>query len=54
MSYQTVKTVEDPFGDQKLLVLRLLEHQREHHCAELSSRQCLSGRLSSEAALAGT
>ena len=43
VSYQTVKTVEDPFGDQKLLVLRLLEHQREHHCAELSSRQCLSG-----------
>ena len=43
VAYRTVKSVEDPFGDQKLLVLRLLEHQREHHCAELSSRQCLSG-----------
>lgn len=43
LSYQTVKTVTDPFGDHKLLVVQLLEHQREHHYAEVSSRQCLSG-----------
>lgn len=43
VSYRTVKTVSDPFGDHKLLVLQLLEHQREHHYAEVSSRQCLSG-----------
>ena len=43
VSYRTVKTVSDPFGDHKLLVLQLLEHQREHHYAEISSRQCLSG-----------
>ena len=41
--YQTVKTVADPLADQKLLVLQLLEHQRTHHYAEVSSRQCLSG-----------
>lgn len=43
LEYKTVKTVSDPFGDQKLLVIQLLEHQRQHHYAELSSRQCLSG-----------
>lgn len=43
IQYKTVKTVIDPFGDHKLLVLQLLEHQREHHYAEVSSRQCLSG-----------
>ena len=43
IEYRTVKTVSDPFGDQKLLVVQLLEHQREHHYAEVSSRQCLSG-----------
>ena len=26
-----------------MLVMQLLEHQREHHYAEVSSRQCLSG-----------
>ena len=36
--YQTVKTVTDPMADHQLL-----EHQREHHYAEISSRQCLSG-----------
>ena len=41
--YKTVKTIDDPFADLKLLTLRLLEHQREHHYAEISSRQCLSG-----------
>lgn len=43
IQYQTVKTVSDPFGEQKLLTLQLLEHQRTHHYAEVSSRQCLSG-----------
>lgn len=43
IEYRTVKTVTDPFGDHKLLVVQLLEHQREHHYAEVSSRQCLSG-----------
>ena len=43
IQYQTVKTVSDPFGDYRLLVMQLLEHQREHHYAEASSRQCLSG-----------
>lgn len=43
VQYQTVKTVTDPFADQKLLVLQLLEHQRSHHYAEVASRQCLSG-----------
>ncbi len=43
LQYKTVKTVSDPFGDHKLLVVQLLEHQRQHHYAEVSSRQCLSG-----------
>lgn len=43
IQYKTVKTVTNPFGDHKLLVMQLLEHQREHHYAEISSRQCLSG-----------
>lgn len=41
--YHTVSTIEDPFSDHKLLVLRLLEHQKTHAMAELTSRQCLSG-----------
>lgn len=41
--YQTVKTVTDPMADHRQLVAQLLEHQREHHYAEISSRQCLSG-----------
>ncbi len=43
IQYKTVKTVSDPFGDHRMLVMQLLEHQREHHYAEVSSRQCLSG-----------
>ena len=43
LAYQTVKSVSDPFGDHKRLVVQLLDHQREHHYAEVSSRQCLSG-----------
>ncbi len=43
VAYQTVKSITDPFGDHKQIVVQLLNHQREHHYAELSSRQCLSG-----------
>ena len=41
--YRTVRTVTDPFGDESLLTDQLLAHQREHHMAEIASRQCLSG-----------
>lgn len=43
IEYKTVKTVTDPFADHKQLTVQLLEHQRAHHYAEVSSRQCLSG-----------
>ncbi len=43
IEYRTVKTITDPLADQRALVIQLLEHQREHHYAEISSRQCLSG-----------
>jgi len=43
IEYKTVKAVTDPYADQKQLTVQLLEHQREHHYAEISSRQCLSG-----------
>jgi len=43
VAYQTVKTVTDPLAEQRVLVMQLLAHQREHHYAEISSRQCLSG-----------
>ena len=43
IQYATVKTILDPFSDHKTLVLQLLEHQKSHYQAELSSRQCLSG-----------
>lgn len=43
IEYKTVKTITDPMADQRQLTVQLLEHQREHHYAEVSSRQCLSG-----------
>ena len=43
IQYNTVKTITDPFADQRQLTVQLLEHQRAHHYAEVSSRQCLSG-----------
>ena len=43
VAYQTVKSVTDPLGDHKQIVVQLLNHQQEHHYAEISSRQCLSG-----------
>jgi len=43
LTYQTVKTVTDPFADHAALVSALEEHQAAHYHAELSSRLCLSG-----------
>ncbi len=43
LSYETVKTVEDPFAEQGTLVEQLLAHQRAHGEAELAARLCLSG-----------
>lgn len=43
IKYKTVKTVTDPMADYRQITVQLLEHQREHHYAEISSRQCLSG-----------
>lgn len=41
--YSTVKTVENAFADRTTLTMQLMEHQKTHYQAELSSRQCLSG-----------
>lgn len=43
LSYETVKTVEDPFAEQGTIVEQLLAHQRAHEEAELAARLCLSG-----------
>ena len=43
LSYQTVKTVADPFADVGTIVSALEEHQRTHYTAEINSRNCLSG-----------
>lgn len=43
LSYQTVKTVEDPTAPAERILPALLEHQRSHKSAELASRLCLSG-----------
>ena len=43
LSYQTVKTVEDPLGPAADIAAALAEHQAQHHQAELASRLCLSG-----------
>ena len=43
LSYQTVKTVDDPFADHATLIAALEEHQRTHYDAEIASRLCLSG-----------
>lgn len=43
LRYQTVSTIEDPFAPTKLLYPALLEHQKTHSMAEISSRSCLSG-----------
>lgn len=43
LSYETVRTVSDPFAQPRDILPRLLEHQEAHRRAELESRQCLSG-----------
>lgn len=43
LTYQTVKTVEDPLGPVQDIAGALEEHQAQHHQAELASRLCLSG-----------
>ena len=43
LSYQTVKTVTDPFADHTALISALAEHQQMHEKDEISSRLCLSG-----------
>lgn len=43
LTYQTVKTVEDPLGPVQDIAGALEEHQARHYQAELSSRLCLSG-----------
>ena len=43
LTYETVKTVEEPLLPPQEILPRLLEHQESHRRAELESRQCLSG-----------
>ncbi|MBE7004798.1 MAG: DNA replication/repair protein RecF [Ruminococcaceae bacterium] len=43
LRYETVKTVEDPFAEQGVIIEQLILHQRAHEQAELASRLCLSG-----------
>ena len=43
LTYQTVKTVTDPFAELGVLTEALREHQRSHYDAEIASRLCLSG-----------
>ena len=43
LTYQTVKTVEDPLGPVQDIAGALEEHQARHYQAELASRLCLSG-----------
>lgn len=43
LSYETVKTVTDPFAPPRQILPQLLEHQESHRRAELEARQCLSG-----------
>jgi DNA replication and repair protein RecF len=43
LSYETVKTVEDPFAKPSVIYGQLIEHQRSHQQAEFACRSCLSG-----------
>lgn len=43
LNYRTVKTVVDPLTSPNAIYPILLEHQKSHRMAELSSRSCLSG-----------
>jgi DNA replication and repair protein RecF len=43
LTYETVKTVDDPFAGHAELAEALRRHQRTHDAAERASRLCLSG-----------
>jgi len=43
MEYKTVSTVTDPTAGAEEIYLQILEHQRAHRAAELSSGSCLTG-----------
>ena len=43
LSYETVKTVTDPFAPMDTVYAQLKEHQASHAAAERASRLCLSG-----------
>ena len=43
LSYETVKTVTDPFAPLDTVYAQLKEHQASHAAAERASRLCLSG-----------
>lgn len=43
LTYQTVKTIEDPLAESTVIAAQLAEHQQSHYAAELASRLCLSG-----------
>jgi len=43
LTYETVKTVEDPLAPPGELLPALLAHQESHRQAELEARSCLSG-----------
>lgn len=43
LSYETVKTVTDPFAPLETVFSQLQRHQMEHDTAEKASRLCLSG-----------
>lgn len=43
LRYQTVKTVQDPLAQPKILLPQLLEQQEELRQAELAAQKCLAG-----------
>jgi len=43
MEYKTVSTVTDPTAPAEEIYMQILEHQRSHRAAELSSGSCLTG-----------
>ena len=43
LTYQTVRTVTDPFGPQMDIYQALRQHMEDHAAAERASRLCLSG-----------
>ena len=43
LAYETVKTVEDPLAENKIIYEQLKEHQKSHYQAEIASKLCLCG-----------